>query len=251
MSVTSLLTEHLEPPASERSRRALRVAGDRAGDVLAERTLWLAIATPRAREPAERLRDRLQGAPPGGSATLLQLVGGALRELAEKLEGMDAAVAPALGEEDGDAYRRAAGNGEELLGGHVAPDDVVVVHDALSAVAIDAIRARGAHVVWRVCVTGAPAPAGRRAPDFIRRLRPSIDAYLLSWRQGAPSSGPLESVAAVMPAAGVLTATEFAARLGEGPRRLAWMMALAEIARGDRGECVGGYLHPRPLVAPR
>jgi hypothetical protein len=251
MSVTSLLTEHLKQPASERSRRALRVAGERAGDVLAERNLWFAIATPRARETAERLRERLQGAPPGGSATLLLLAGDALRELAEKLEEMDAGIARTLGEEHGDAYRRATDSGEELLGGRVAPDDVVVVHDVLSAVAIDAVRARGAHVVWRVCVAGAPAPAGRRAPGFIRRLRPSIDAYLLSWREGAPSCGPVESVAAAMPAAGVLTATEFAARLDEEPRRLAWKMALAEIARGDRGECVGGRLNPRPVVASR
>jgi hypothetical protein len=249
--VTSLLTEHLEPPASERSRRALRAAGERAGEVLAERNLWLAIASPRAREPAERLRERLQDAAPGGSATVLALAGDALHELVAKLQSTDDSTARALGEEDGEAYRRASSSGEELLGGHVAPDDVVVLHDALSAVVIQAVRARGAHVVWRVRVTGAPAPPGRTAPDFVRRLRPGIDAYVLSWRERAPSAGALESVAAVMPAAGVLTATEFAPRLGEGPRRLAWTMALAEIARGDRGECVGGRLHPRPVVAAR
>jgi hypothetical protein len=28
-------------------------------------------------------------------------------------------------------------------------------------------------------------------------------------------------------------------------------MALAEVVRSDRGECVGGRLHPRPAVATR
>jgi hypothetical protein len=246
-AVTSLLVEHLQPPAGGRSQRALRTAAERAGDVLAERNLWLAVATPQARKPAERMRDHLQDALPGGSARLLQLAGSALREFAERLERIDA-VQPALCKEDRDACERAKGTGDELLDGRVAPRDVVIVHDALGAVAIDAVRARGAHVVWRVCV-GAQSPARGGAPDLIRRLGRGVDAYLLSWREGASSSAPVESVGAVLPAAGLLMATEFVAHLGEQPRRLAWQMAVAEIARGDRGERVGGRLHPRPLVA--
>ena len=56
--MTILVTEHFDMPASPRAVRALGAAGQRAGDVLAGRTVWCATAMPGVRRSARTLRDR-------------------------------------------------------------------------------------------------------------------------------------------------------------------------------------------------
>ncbi len=254
--MTSLVIEHLDMPESPRYVRALHAAGERAGEVLAGRTVWCAMSLPSARRPAEELRVRVDGAGPGAAAATLRVEADEpLRQVAERVEDMlDGAesATPGLGETEHDAYALAAVTSDELFGGGVEVDDVVVVHDALSAIMIEAVRERGAHAVWSVPVGGRSRATARQASEFLRPFTPGIDAYIFSWRDRGPRGEVIESVGAAMPAAGIVAATEFPTRFAGGEsRRLAWRMALAEIVRSDRGECVGGTLHPCPTVATR
>ncbi len=255
--MTSLVTEHFDKPASPRHARALNIAGERASELLAGRTVWCVMSMGNDCPPAEELRARLDGADTGATAATLRV--GAdeqVLRLAERVDEMIAASAPAswpsLGAAEVEACARAAMGADELIGEAVELDDVVVVHDTLGAIALPAVRERGAHAVWRLRVARTSGPAALRALDFLQRFTPGIDAYVLSWLDRGPHGEVVESVGAAMPSAGLLAAKEFPTRFtGEQPRRLAWTMALAEIVRSDRGECVGGTLHPCPTVPAR
>jgi hypothetical protein len=255
--VTSLFVEQFDLPASTRDAMALGAAGERAGDVLAGRTVWCAIALPGARRSADALRVHIDGAGPGVAATSLQLSASQpLRELAAHVEEM-LAGAPAegshrLGPAERDAYARGALDGDDLIGDGVEADDVVVVHDALSALVAQAVRERHAHVVWRFRLAGSSRATRRPALDFLQRFTPGVDAYLMTWFERGHRGDVVERVAAAMPAAGILATKQFPIHsTGGEPRRLAWRMALAEVVRSDRDECVGGTLHARPAVAAR
>jgi hypothetical protein len=253
--VTSLVTERFARPASTRDAHALDAAGRRVGDVLAGRTVWCATSLPRARDAAEGLRIRV-GAGPEGVAAGLRVAGDedllAVAEHVEDMLGGATAGWPEIGQPERSAYARAAMHGEEMFAEKVGADDVFVAHDSLSAIAVEQIRERGAHAVWRVRISGRSAAAAVEALEFLRRFTPGIDAYLLTWQGRGPRGQPVERVGAALPSAALLAIKEFPARLGgEEPRRLAWRMALAEIVRSDRGERVGGTLRPRPVVAAR
>jgi hypothetical protein len=120
----------------------------------------------------------------------------------------------------------------------VHEDDVVLLHDALTALLAEAVRERGAHAVWCVSVA-APArsgPGAREAWRFLRSLTTGVDAYVTRWGRG---------LAAVMPSADLVTAR------AEPDTKLGWIGVLADVVRGDRDETVGGTRHPRPAVAAR
>jgi hypothetical protein len=251
--MTSFVAERFGGSRTPRSTRAHELAGQRAGDVLGGRTVWCAQSLPRARGPAQELRSDVQGAAPDTTAATLPLQADEqMRALAERLEDMLDGVGsnwPDLGEAERDAYARASLS-EELFG--VSGEDVVVVHDALSAIAIRPARELGAHAVWRIQAPGVPRSAARHALEFLQAFTPGINAYLLRWEERGPHGEALENVAAALPSAGLLAAKEFPIRSRDGaPRRLAWTMALAEIVRNDRGERVGGTLRPCPTVASR
>jgi hypothetical protein len=157
-----------------------------------------------------------------------------------------------LGPDEEQLCAACAQDGDTLVGRAVGAEDVVVVHDALSALLARALRERGAHTVWRVQVTEHPVAAEREALEFLRRFTPGIDAYILTWVERGPRDAVVERVAAAMPSAGVVVAKEFPlGAASDEPERLAWRTTLAEVVRGDRGERVGGTLHARPSVAAR
>jgi Trehalose synthase, N-terminal domain len=253
--VSSLVIEHFDVPANARNVHALGAAGERAGDVLAGRTVWCARSLPGAYRSAETLRVDMDGAGPDGAAAPLRVAADEqLLGLAERVEGMltgGGAGRPDLGRAERETYARAAMSGGELVGERVEADDVVVVHDALSAIVARAVRERGAHTVWRIRAAGAARPSARQAFEFVKRYTPGVDAYVLTWLDRGARGEVVQSVGAAMPTAGLLATKEFPTRFaGDEPRRLAWRMALAEIVRSDRGERVGGTLHPCPTVAP-
>jgi hypothetical protein len=255
--MTSLFVEQFDMPASAREAMAIGAAWERASEVLAGRTVWCATALPDARRSADALRAGLDGAGPGVAATDLQLSAAEpLRELAGRVERMLAGAwaegSPELGQAERNECARGAVQGDALIGERVAAEDVVVVHDALGAVVAQAVREHGAHLVWRFRVAGGRGAAGHRAFDFLRCSTPGVDAYVMAWFERGHRGEVVERVAAAMPSAGILATKQFPLRFaGHEPRRLAWTMALAEVVRSDREECVGGTLHPRPSVAAR
>jgi hypothetical protein len=162
------------------------------------------------------------------------------------------AADPRFGAADRDLYAEGARASDQLVGDSVGADDVVVAHDAVSAILGQAVRERGAHAVWNFRVARPPGTAAIRALDFLKTFTTGVDAYILTWLARGPRGEVVERVMAAMPSAGFVAAKEFPTHPGgDEPRTLAWRMALAEIVRSDRGECVGGRLHARPTVAAR
>jgi hypothetical protein len=193
--------------------------------------------------------------PEVAAAPLLVDASDQLRRLAERLDGMLAGAAPpgaGFGSAEQDLYADGAQGGDELVPDSVGADDVVVAHDALSALVARAARERGAHAVLRFRFAAGPGTSALQALEFLRSFTFGVDAYVLTWLERGPRGEVVERVAAAMPSAGIVAAKEFPSRLSaDQQRRLAWRMALAEVVRSDRGECVGGRLHPRPTVAVR
>jgi hypothetical protein len=254
--VASIFVEQFDMPSSAREAMAFGAAGERVGEVLAGRTVWCVIALPDARRRAEELREHVDGAAPGVSARALQLrVPEQLAALAERLQQMLAGrpgSSAGFGAAEREACAEGALDGDRLIGEGVEADDVVVVHDALGALAARALRERRAHVVWRVSRAPGARASGRDALDFLQHFTAGVDAYVLSWWERSQHGDAVERVGAAMPAAGLLATKQFPLHFtGQEPRGLAWTMALAEVARSDRCECVGGTLRARPFVAAR
>ena len=141
---------------------------------------------------------------------------------------------------------------EGLIANQVRAEDVVVAHDASSALLARAVRERGGHAIWRLALGLGTDTLARVAVSPRGGFAACIDAYIVSWTEQGAGAEPRACVAAAIPSVGIVAATEApASSLGHELRRLAWRMALAEIVRSDRDETVGGTLHPRPTVAAR
>jgi hypothetical protein len=254
--VTSLTIEHLEPPSTVRRTRAVEAVRRRALDELSERTVWCASALPGAGSSAQRLRASLQWGDGGGlRCSVLEVAAdGRLRDLAERLEAMlDGAAASQLGDAERELCAEGVRGSEELVG-DVGPNDVVVVHDALTALLAEAVRERGAHAVWHVSFTPTPGrPTAAAARTFLRRYTSRMDAYVMTWSPyDRRPRAVVERIAALMPSTDAVAAKDIPASYAGGePRQLGWSTVLADVVHGDREETVGGTRHARPRVAAR
>jgi hypothetical protein len=256
--VPSLTIDHFDSATEGgNAARALRNAGARAADELAGRTVWSATALPGGFTPAHTLRAYVEDVGNGLFAGTLEVRADTpLRRLAERVDHMlsgDSGDDVQFGPAERQLYRDAAGDGDGLIGRSVGPDDMVIIHDALTALLVEAIRERGAHAVWHVRVT-APTreAAAAQARAFLDDYTSSVDAYMISWSQPAGAGWPVDRVAALMPSAGVVAAKEIPIEhAASGARDVALRSVLADVLHADRDEAVGGTLHARPAVPPR
>jgi hypothetical protein len=238
---------------SMRAQRVEAFERERAVDQLAGRTVWCAGALHRGRERASGLRQRLGWAQDGGVDTARLDVHGSepLRDAAAQLESMlnDVAGDPlAPGRAERALYTERTASAEEDVAARVRPEDVVVLHDPLSAALAHAVRERGGHALWHVRIAAAPCGAlSEEAWTFLREFTSDMNAYLVSWSARGRSGGSVHRIAALMPLSGVGFVKEFTDR-GED---LAWSSLLADVLEHDRVECVGGTRHVRPTVAAR
>jgi hypothetical protein len=225
--VTTLVIEQFAAPDSDRAIRRLELTRRRAAEELAGRTVWCVSSVRAGRRAADALRRHLRALPDDGLASR----GIRMRE--------------------GQTLVRVTENGDELLGSMVRAGDVVVLHDPIAAALADAVRARGAHAIWRLPVERL-ADAADGAWALAHRSRPRVDAYVTAWQPRGPVGADRASVAAFMSGPDVVYAKELAL---EGAQRdysqLGWTSLLAEVVCEDHDERVGGRLHPRPVVAPR
>jgi hypothetical protein len=254
--MTRLTIERFDPPESTHSAREAAWAGDRAADALAGRTVWCAAASPDARVAARALGACLREVADDLAADPLDVRGHEpLDTLARHLDTMLAgATEPAnLSAEERALCAEAADAAEALLGGAVGRDDVVVVHDALTALLAQAVRERGAHTVWHVHVSPPQAVgAARAARSFLQHYTAAVDAYIMTWPAPAAHGHHLERVAAAMPSSDVVATKEiFAGERPGAPRALAWRTALADVVEDDREPHVGGTIRVRPAVPAR
>jgi trehalose synthase len=252
--VTSLLLEHFGTPSSAREVRQLERARRRAVDELAGRTVWSASALPAGHASADRLGRHLRWAGEDRIAAgwLEVEADESLRRLAGRLDAMlQGSVSEAARPDRGDSelYARGVSESEALMADAVGLDDVVVLHDSLTAVLVQAIRERGAHVVLQVSV--GPAGGGamvEQARAFLRPYTDAVDAYLMTWTEPAGRGQAVQHLAALMPSPAVVAAKEIRPQESGD---VGWASVLADVVRSDRGECVGGTLHARPTVAAR
>jgi hypothetical protein len=246
--MTSLVTERFGAPSTMREIRMADFARRRAVDELAGRTVWCASALQEGRPRARRLRASLRWAHDDGVMVReLQMTGSdELREAARAIEAMlaGAARAAAPGPAGTEVY---ASESEAMLGSDVRPGDIVVLHDALTAALVDAVRERGAHAVWAV------QPRSRRrtrssaeAMRFLQEHLAATDAYLVTWRRGVARGGLAQAIGALMPSPDMLAAKEIGER-ADGDLALGCL--IADVVHDDRGERVGGTRHARPTVA--
>jgi hypothetical protein len=262
--MTSLMIQHVAAPSSARDARRFHRTRARAVDGLAGRTVWCATALPAGQASARSLRACLGSGGAVAAGTLDVTAVEPLQRLARHLDDVlrlaVAAASPirpegrtSLGPAEQDVYAQAQRDGEAMLGGAVAPDDVVVLHDALTAVLARAVRERGAHVVWDVMLGAAPGHAtARDVWSFLRPYTSPIDAFVMSWTEADPRGWPVERIAAVMPSADVVATKEIPTGDAAGePWTVGWSSVLADVVDQDRGEHVGGTLHARPAVAVR
>ncbi|MEA2306137.1 MAG: hypothetical protein QOH43_3417 [Solirubrobacteraceae bacterium] len=246
--MTSVTIEHFAVPSSSRAGRELAWLRAWAADELAGRTVWCAAAPDgQGQAAAHELQDSLLQAGDAAAADGLDVTAAEpLRAAAVRVEALlEGAAASGVDPADQAAFLEGALDCEELAGTRIGPDDVVVVHDALSALLAQAVRARGAHVVWHEQPATAPPQAStRQARTLLRRCAGGFDAYLVTWQMG--------HVAAAMPSASHVEAKEVLPGPGaRGSRSLAWTVALADVVATDREEHVGGTLRSRPAVAAR
>jgi hypothetical protein len=222
--------------------------------------VWCAAASPRGRSSARTLGDVLRETAGGVTADPLEVTGGEpLSALADRLDAMLAGggAPTGLGSEEAALCAEAAADlAEALLGRAVGPDDVVIVHDALTALLVQAVRERGAHTVWHVHAAASEAPqaarAAREAQGFLHRYTAAVDAYMMTWPEPAGHGRIVERVAAAMPSCDVVATKEIPA--GDdpsSPRTLAWRAALADVVADDRAGHVGGTVRVRPSVPVR
>lgn len=88
-----------------------------------------------------------------------------------------------LGEEERATYEQALRSNAEELAAIVSPGDVVILHDPQTAGLCDAMKDRGAIVLWR-CHVGLDTPndIARAAWAFLRPFLTNADSYVFSRR---------------------------------------------------------------------
>lgn len=250
--MTSLTVERFTTPSTAHERRELAWLRAWASEELAGRTVWCAAARGGpGRRAADALRDGLHR--PAADAVDVA----APEPLRGATERVEAALAGArhagmVDRDDELACLEGTLDGERLADARIAPGDVVVVHDALSALLTEALRARGAHVIWHEHLpAGSSRAVQRAARDLVLRCAGRCDAHLVTWVDTEPS-GPAEHLAAALPRTGHVEAKAVAgAARDDDLRATAWSVALADVVSTDREEHVGGALHARPAVPAR
>jgi hypothetical protein len=260
----TLLIDRLEPPSSARRARSSDLGRARAADRLAGRTVWCATALPSGRGAARTLcgcliadgcvpAHELEVAPEEPFRELAARLDQALR-LASAVGSATGVQGGPLGRREQAMYAEGARGGETLAGDAIASGDIVVLHDALTAALAEAVRGRGAHVVWDVPLGVAQGGTAIVAGwDFMRPHARAVDAMVMTWNEPGDRPPGVEHIGAAMPSPGLLATKEIAATgaEAEGLHNRGWSTLLADIVDRDRGDCVGGTLHARPAVPAR
>jgi hypothetical protein len=260
----TLVIDRLEPSSSARRARRSDLGRARAADRLAGRTVWCAAALPSGRGSARTLcacliadgcvpARELEVAPDEPLRELGARLDQALR-LAGAVASRTVVEGAPLRRREHAMYAEGARGGEALAGDAIGAGDVVVLHDALTAALAEAVRGRGAHVVWAVPLGATPGGgAVAVAWEVLRPHARAIDAMVMSWTDPGDRPQGMEHIGAAMPSPGLLAAKEIAATGAEAQalHNRGWSTLLADIVDRDRGECVGGTLHARPAVPAR
>ena len=241
--MASLTYERFALPGDGRSERALDRASARAAEHLGGRTVWCVSAVADGRRAASALYDCLRrtGVDAIVAASIDMPAAGPLLQLAERLEAMltdaETASEPPLGPADDEVVDYAVSGAAEGFVAGMRTDDVVVLHDALTAALAGPVRERGAHAVWHVSTgTARRGAAVVQARRFLVRYTAPVDAYVASRRPSRVRGERFDRIAALMPCPDSITEKEVAHELDD----LGWTGVLGDVVQTDRDETVGG-----------
>jgi trehalose synthase len=159
-----------------------------ARELLAGRALWHVNSTPRGGGVAEMLQSLLAYARGAGTDARWVAIGGdpdffrVTKRIHNNLHGA-AGDGGGLGNEERVVYERNLSVCAAELAELVRPGDVVYLHDPQTAGLVEAMRTRGARVIWR-CHIGLDRPneLSRTAWDFLEPYIERAEAYVFSRR---------------------------------------------------------------------
>jgi trehalose synthase len=187
-------------------QRALRRALDRAGDLLAGRTVWCVSSTAVGGGVAQLLRTTLGYVLGSGLSARWVVIGGTpaffdvTKRVHHLLHGAPLGSDP-LTDADRVTYESVLARNATALARVVRPGDVVVLHDPQTAGLATAARGAGARVVWRSHI-GADRPNDRVAAAW-RLLAPylrDVDRFVFTVPAFAWPEAPSGGVSFVTPA---------------------------------------------------
>ncbi|HEX5533185.1 MAG TPA: glycosyltransferase [Actinomycetales bacterium] len=182
------LAEQLDPDRAQ----LLRQAVDRGRQLLKDRVVWNVNATATGGGVAEMLAALLAYARGAGIDTRwLVLVGDSdffdiTKRVHNFLHGSAGDGGP-LGEAERRHYEAVLTRNLQALGEQVRQGDIVLLHDPQTAGLARAMRAAGAHVVWR-CHIGSDQnnDLTRAGWDFLHPYLRDADAFIFSRKEYAP-----------------------------------------------------------------
>ena len=159
-----------------------------ARELLAGRALWHVNSTPRGGGVAEMLQSLLAYARGAGTDARWVAIGGdsdffrVTKRIHNNLHGA-AGDGGGLGSEERAVYERNLEACAAELAELVRPGDVVYLHDPQTAGLVEAMRSRGARVIWR-CHVGLDSPneLSRTAWEFLQPYMEPAEAYVFSRR---------------------------------------------------------------------
>jgi trehalose synthase len=182
------LAEQLDPDRAQ----LLMQAADRGRHLLKGRVVWNVNATAAGGGVAEMLAALLAYARGAGIDTRwLALVGDPdffdiTKRVHNFVHGSVGDGGP-LGEAERRHYEQVLARNLQALGQQVSPGDLVLLHDPQTAGLAGAMRAAGAHVVWR-CHIGSDLSnhVTRAGWDFLHPYLRDVDAFIFSRKEYAP-----------------------------------------------------------------
>ena len=159
---------------------------ERATPVLHGRVIWNVNSTARGGGVVELLRSLLGYARGVGVDARWMVIRGdeeffrVTKRLHNHLHGYDG-DGGALDDEERAAYEATLAPNADGLAQLVEPRDIVVLHDPQTAGLVDAVKATGAHVIWRAHIGRDHANrVAREAWDFLRGYVLGADAFVFS-----------------------------------------------------------------------
>ena len=186
VTIGSLRLERFEAVLAPERYQAVRLAADRAREVLAGRVVWNVNSTARGGGVAEMLVSLLAYARGAGvDARWVVIPGNEPFFAVTKRIHNNLHSAPGdggeLGEAERELYEQALEPSVAEFAELVDRRDVVIVHDPQPAGLIPRLKALGVTVIWR-CHVGIdhPSALSRRAWSFLRRYVEPADAYVFS-----------------------------------------------------------------------
>ncbi|HEX2085574.1 MAG TPA: glycosyltransferase, partial [Solirubrobacteraceae bacterium] len=189
VEVNPLPFERFQTVLDDEGRRGLEELVEHAHEVFRDRSVWCVNSTAQGGGVAEMLASLLAYTSSVGIDSRWVVINGnpaffrLTKRIHNRLHGNAGDGGP-LGEEERSIYDETVAAPAQALARLVRPNDVVLVHDPQPAGLTQALKDRGAKVIWRLHV-GADEPndLAREAWDFVTPYVRPADAWVFSREQ--------------------------------------------------------------------